>query len=192
MSKTPLPYIAADISSVARSLREQLGEHAPQQEPPSHVALLNMLARAVGKRNFQAFRAASTLVCQLDQRAAPAPAVELAPPAGADRFARLLDAEGRVNRWPIKRRPVQLLILWYIWSKFPARRMYTEREVNAVIKAWETFGDHVLLRRELVELGLLKRTKDGSEYRKVAVKPSPEISAFLRQLQQSADSTTAA
>ena len=43
MPRTFLPYSVDDISALARSLREQL---AARTEPPGHVEMLNMLARA--------------------------------------------------------------------------------------------------------------------------------------------------
>ena len=42
-------------------------------------------------------------------------------------------------------------MLWGLWMRFDARRRYTEREVNEVLKAWHLFGDHCTLRRELVD-----------------------------------------
>ncbi|MFO1340086.1 MAG: hypothetical protein U1F53_17975 [Burkholderiaceae bacterium] len=48
--------------AVRQSLRQQLGEHL-QKTPgaaPSHVQLLNMLARAAGRRSVQALRAQAT------------------------------------------------------------------------------------------------------------------------------------
>lgn len=54
MPKLHVPFATADMSALARSLREQLGklDHAP-----SHVEMLNMLARASGHANFQHLRA---------------------------------------------------------------------------------------------------------------------------------------
>ena len=54
MPRTFLPFAVDDISALARSLRDQL---AARTEPPGHVEMLNMLARAAGDRNFQQFRA---------------------------------------------------------------------------------------------------------------------------------------
>ena len=44
----------ADLSTFAKSLREQIGRLDRQ---PSHVEMLNLLSRAAGFRNFQHFRA---------------------------------------------------------------------------------------------------------------------------------------
>ncbi len=48
------------------------------------------------------------------------------------------------------------------------QRPYAEREVNDVLSAWlasvRAAIDHVTLRRRMVDLGFLKRTRDGSRY----------------------------
>jgi hypothetical protein len=81
----------------------------------------------------------------------------------------LLDAEGRVLRWPSK--AVQkTAVLEYLVTKFDFDRTYNELEVNAVLKAWHVFSDWALLRRELFERGLLDRTANGSSYKRTANK----------------------
>jgi hypothetical protein len=52
-------------------------------------------------------------------------------------------------------------------QKFELGRFYHEREVNEVLKQWHTFSDWPLLRRELVERGLMTRNRDGTNYRRV-------------------------
>ena len=74
-----------------------------------------------------------------------------------------LDAEGRLTLWPSKR-TLQLLALDYLATKLEPRCVYSEKEINALLNSWHTFGDPALLRRELYERGLLNRAKDGSEY----------------------------
>ena len=74
-----------------------------------------------------------------------------------------LDNEGRLILWPSKRE-AQLLALDYLATKFESGKIYSEKEVNALLKIWHTFGDPALLRRELYERGLLNRQKDGAEY----------------------------
>jgi hypothetical protein len=81
---------------------------------------------------------------------------------------RLLDAEGRVLRWPSK--VVQkTAVLEYLATKFEFDTVYTESQVNAILKAWHVFSDWALLRRELFERGLLDRTANGSSYTRVFV-----------------------
>ena len=54
MTRTTLPFVANDVSTLARSLGREL---AKADAVPSHLQLLNMLARATGYQNFQHFRA---------------------------------------------------------------------------------------------------------------------------------------
>ncbi len=77
-------------------------------------------------------------------------------------------------------------MLWGLWLRFDAKRRYSEREVNEVLNTHHAFGDHCLLRRELIELNLLTRTPGGAEYRKVAARPDEEVVALLRALRQRA------
>ena len=140
-------------------------------EPPGHVELLNLIATAAGCRNIQALKAAPP---------APRPA-QVAPPPLSDNARRTLmqfDAEGRLLRWPTKF-TVQRMAMWVLWTRFEAKRPYTEREVNAVLRAANAFGDHVTLRRELVNHRLLTRKSDCSEYRKLAARPDDEVRALL-------------
>jgi len=74
-----------------------------------------------------------------------------------------LDNEGRLLLWPSKR-TLQLIALDDLATRLEPRRVYSEKEINALLNSWHTFGDPALLRRELYERGLLNRSKDGSEY----------------------------
>ena len=58
MSRETLPFVAPDLSAFARSLGAGLKARSTT-EPPGHVELLNLIARAAGHRNFQALKAAS-------------------------------------------------------------------------------------------------------------------------------------
>lgn len=78
-------------------------------------------------------------------------------------IAPFLDADGKIAQMPQKQAK-RLLVLTYLASKFEAGRDYREKEVNALCDAWHTFGDYFLLRRELVDSGLLCREADGSRY----------------------------
>ncbi|PWC57071.1 DUF2087 domain-containing protein [Azospirillum sp. TSO22-1] len=175
MSRTPLPYTTGDISALARSLRAQL---AGRSEPPGHVDLLNMLARATGCRNFQHFRAQATAQTRLEQGPPPSPAVDHVKIL---KIARCFDSAGCLIRWPGKlseRQP----ILWVLWSRFPAGEVMSEPGVNDRLRAHHRFGDHVLLRREMCDLGLLSRTRDGREYRRVESRPPEDVLALLAHL----------
>lgn len=75
-----------------------------------------------------------------------------------------LDEQGRIKVWP-KKHAKKIAVLQYLAEKFDPSRVYTEKEVNALIDQWHTFGDYFLLRRGLVEAHLLTRDAFGREYR---------------------------
>lgn len=176
MSRTPLPYSASDISALARSLRAHL---AGREEPPGHVELLNILAKATGYRNFQHFRAQAAAQDHLAQRITePAPSVDH---LRVVKVARCFDEAGRLARWPAKFGD-QKTCLWVLWSRMPANRVMIEEQVNRLLRDNHRFGDHALLRREMCDLGLLSRTPDGREYRRVERSPPDEELALIRHL----------
>lgn len=80
-----------------------------------------------------------------------------------DILERFLDGEGKIKQLPAKK-DAKLIVLAYLAEKFAAGRDYTEIEVNAIIDSWHTFGDYFLLRRELIDNGLMERTRDGARY----------------------------
>lgn len=178
MSKTPVPFHADDISALARSLKGQL---AARQTPPGHVELLNMLARAAGAKNFQHLRAQAT---------APPPAEAVIPPASppvdaakVERLARYFDAGGRMIRWPSKMSHVEPC-LWVLWSRLPAERVMAEREVGARLNEHHLYGDPALLRRALFDYGLVTRSPDGREYRRIEREPPPLARALMARVRK--------
>lgn len=178
MTREAIPLVVADVAAFARALGRSLEErHATRPEPPGHVELLNLLARAAGRRSWQALRAAASLppAAATGEDAPAAPALTPAARKALTQF----DARGRLVRWPHKF-SVQRLAMWILWTQFDAKRVYTEREVNEIIKLWHTWGDHVTLRRELINHRLLTRKSDGSEYRKLPARPDDEVRWLLR------------
>ena len=174
MSYRAVPLVAADVSQFAKALRGALEQ---RETLPGHVELLNLLARAAGHRNYQSLRAAATATPRLARGADERPAA--APLTPAARKALLqFDRQGRLVRWPHKL-SVQRLCMWVLWTRFEGRRVYAEREVNQLLKAMNTFGDHVTLRRELVNHRLLTRTPDCAEYRKLPARADAEARATL-------------
>ncbi|MEP9353463.1 DUF2087 domain-containing protein [Xanthobacter sp. KR7-65] len=176
MSRTPLPFAAGDVSALARALGRELNA-AP--EKLGHVQLLNVLVRAAGYRNFQHFRAQQAAGAKL--AAAPPPAsapVDLRLVADA---ARHYDGTGRLVRWPSKESR-RILALWVLWSRLPAATTLTEAQINAELRALHLFDDPALLRRAMVDLGLLWRTRDGGAYRRIGQRPPPEALALIRHL----------
>lgn len=74
-----------------------------------------------------------------------------------------LDNEGRLLSYPAKQR-LKILSLFYLASKFEKGRMYSEKEVNQLLKSWHTFGDWAMLRRDLYDKWFLGRESNGSAY----------------------------
>ncbi len=175
MPRDPIPFAVDDLSAFARALARA---HASRESssPPTHVEWLNLLSRAAGHRNFQALRAsrnAPPARVAPEDREPPAPLSE-----HAKRALRLFDTRGRLTQWP-SRLAVQRLAMWILWARFEPKRAYTEKDVNAVLREANTFGDHVTLRRELVNHRLLTRTSDCSEYRKLPARADAEARAVL-------------
>lgn len=175
MSRTALPFSVGDISALAKSLRSRLLE---SETTPGHVELLNLLARSAGCRNFQHFRANTQAQTRLDAPTPPADTVDF---VRVRALARHFDARGRLIRWPSKR-SLQLLCLWALWAAIAPRQAYGEYEITQRLAQCHLFGDAALLRRELCDQGLLQRTPDCREYRRVECRPPAEALALIRHL----------
>jgi len=176
MSRPQIPLQVDDVSSLARALRAQL---LTRDGVPGHVELLNILARAAGRRNFQTLRAEAAV----GAAAAPTPQQNEPPVEPVDsrtleRVRRCFGPEGRLERWPSKRGD-QVLALWALWSKLPSKVVLTEQEISQRLKGLHDFGDHALLRRELFNAGLVHRTSDCREYRRVEQPPSADAAALI-------------
>ncbi|KHK04180.1 hypothetical protein NY78_0624 [Desulfovibrio sp. TomC] len=149
------------------------------------MELLNILAKSAGCRNFQHFRANAKAREQLAQLPTMPPPLQA--PVDFVRVKRLLrhfDQAGRLIRWPAKHSEQQPC-LWLLWSRIPGRRILNEREVNESLNAQHSFGDPALLRRQLCDSGLLVRTPDCREYRRVEGRPTPLGLELIRQLARS-------
>jgi hypothetical protein len=72
-----------------------------------------------------------------------------------------LNPDGSIKQIP--QQPAKLrVILDYIINAFTPEAVYTEKEVNLIIKRFNP--DVSGLRRDLVDAGMLKRERDGSKY----------------------------
>ncbi len=189
MTKELFALQIADVSAFARTLGQALQQrHDSRPTPPGQVELLNLIARTQGQRNWAALRLA------LRERPmapplATAKASTLAPQARADvpplpltdnarKALGQFDQRGRLMRWPVKY-SVQKLVMWVLWTRFDAKRSYTEAEVNAILKAANLFFDHATLRRELINHKLMSRQSDCTDYRKLPARPDDEARALL-------------
>ncbi|WP_380053454.1 DUF2087 domain-containing protein [Falsihalocynthiibacter sp. SS001] len=174
MTKQTYPLFSDDISAFSRVLAEQLNQ---ADGTPSHLSLMNMVARAAGYQNFQHLRATSEAE---ERMRAPA----LAPSVDqkfVEKTLRLFDSEGRMIRWPTKRRQ-QDACTWAIWAQLPARVVMQEPEVNTHLNAEHHFEDPAILRRMMVSLGMMSRNNDGSDYQRCEVAPPPDAKAIIRLL----------
>lgn len=164
MPREALPLFISDLSDFTKKLRHGL---AAEPETPSHLALMGLIARSAGHANFQELKAST-----------PPPAK---PDPSSAKALRIFDAEGRMTRWPTGQK-VQWLCLWPFWTMIPPRQQMSEKEINAILKAGNLFGDHVVLRRYLVDYGLVRRARDCSVYERIEQSPPPEALAFLAAL----------
>jgi len=69
--------------------------------------------------------------------------------------------EEKLSRFP-KKQKHKIIILRNILSRFSVKDIYTEKEINKILKT--AYGDYVTLRRYLIEYGFLDRKPDGSQY----------------------------
>jgi hypothetical protein len=69
---------------------------------------------------------------------------------------------GVMTIFPAKRKK-QLVLLRWLATLFEADKLYTEPEVNTVLKRVYT-EDFVTLRRDLVDMGYLRRERGGGKY----------------------------
>ncbi len=163
MSRDVTPLYIDDLSSFTKSLRHSLSE---QETTPTHAALMNIIAKAAGARNYQHLKSKSPT-----------------PQASADvtRALRYFDEAGLMTQWPANTK-IQGLCLWPFWARLAPRQSMNEKEINAVLKAGCGFGDHVLMRRSLIDHGLVTRETDGSAYLRVEQTPSTDALAMIRSL----------
>lgn len=87
-----------------------------------------------------------------------------------------LDDEGRVTALPAKRKK-QMLAYFWIANRLPEDGVWNERALNAALNDLHTFGDPAIIRRTLVDLGVLDRDPFGTRY--TLVLPLPSLDAFL-------------
>ena len=162
MSKETIPYTSTDISALAKSLRKQL---AACDSFPTHVEMLNILAKANGYRNFQHLKGEAPHLTEKPRQ------LEVVIPRKLRPF---MTEDYVLHAWPVKF-AIQKLCFWFFACRFQYQQRYTEREVNEVIKQFISFGDFALLRRELCNHKLLKRTDDGRHYWRAAAAPPDEL-----------------
>ncbi|MCV6584664.1 MAG: DUF2087 domain-containing protein [Marinibacterium sp.] len=169
MPRQDVPLYIADLSGFTKSLRKSLSQTVSETDAlPGHQAMMGLVARAAGHRNIQTLRAAQ-----------PAPPVK--PSRALKRARQVFDAQGRMIRWP-SQTAVQGLCCWVFWARLPARQDLSEPQVNDILRDGNLFGDHVQLRRGLVEHKLVTRTVDGRIYRRLEQAPPPDARDLIRTI----------
>lgn len=171
MTRAAIPLTIPDLSAFARALRLRL---APLKTLPGHEEMLSHLAAAAGYRNWQHLVAVS----------APVPAPPPPDPGAlrrAERARHVFDEAGRMKHWP-GQTALQELCLWVLWSRLPAAQDLSDPEINDFLKGANLFGDHVLLRRSLIDHRLVARSADNRVYRRIEQPPPPEALALIRAL----------
>ncbi|WP_400164413.1 DUF2087 domain-containing protein [Brevibacillus sp. TJ4] len=69
--------------------------------------------------------------------------------------------DGRLAKFPLKQKQ-KLIVLREIAKRIESDRVYTEKEINEVLKA--VYEDYVTIRRYLIDYGFIDRKPDGSQY----------------------------
>lgn len=69
----------------------------------------------------------------------------------------------QIKYWPSKHKD-KLLVLTFLSTFFETNKVYSEKEVNDIIRDHHLFNDHTMLRRGLIDYKLLTRTQNGKEY----------------------------
>lgn len=97
---------------------------------------------------------------------------ERSRPAVPEEGRRFVNSEGQVTGWPAKNQRARRALLDYLIEFFEPERVYSEKEVNAILWRNVTFEDYVTLRRTLCDLRLLKRERNGASYWRDSAKDS--------------------
>ena len=77
-------------------------------------------------------------------------------------LATFLNADGTIRQIPLQEPAKLAVLLNYLIEAFTPGAIYTEKEVNVIIRRFNV--DVSGLRRDLVDAGLLARERDGSKY----------------------------
>lgn len=150
--------VAALANRDARTAYGQivLGEEvlAGAKEQRRHRAIAILLeAGLVERRGSNAYQASETIFHDLLSQQP-----KRQPKTGVDRFLRL----GRIDRYPASAADRRELLAWIVGEAIQPGEDLTERQVNERLLSYT--DDVVLLRRYLVDFGLLERTASGSSY----------------------------
>lgn len=121
----------------------------------------------VNERGLDRFKQMAAEIEQSQPKAEPAAAdyewiQALGWSAADQRVLREHTQGGQLTHLPTKRKKMLVIIHW-LATLFAPERLYSEAEVNEVLKAVYA-EDYVSLRRDLVDLGYLRRERGGGKY----------------------------
>lgn len=69
--------------------------------------------------------------------------------------------DGKLDVFPSKKKR-KLIVLENIVNRFNLDRIYSEKEVNEILKP--TYTDFAIIRRSLIDYGFMERNQDCTEY----------------------------
>lgn len=121
----------------------------------------------VNQVGLKKFKTLATEIEQLPRTVEEAPAandwiLELGWPKEDQQVLREHTSGGRITSLPSKQKKTIVILRW-LATLFEPERMYSESEVNAVLKSvYEQ--DFISLRRDLVDFGYLRRERGGGKY----------------------------
>ncbi len=160
-----IAHLAGSQGNVSRHLKQLAGAGFVRErragdanklytyDPAGLKRLQFVMRNLLSSHNAQAAGSEAADVAQLSQVRADAP----------PELRGLLDKQGRITRWASKLKE-QAVMLEYLIAKFEPERGYTEAQVNELLQRWYLDADFVLVRRSMIDAGLLHRTKDGARY----------------------------
>jgi len=74
-----------------------------------------------------------------------------------------LDEKERLKAFPSKRK-MKIYSLFYLSGKIEKGKVYTETEINDLLREWHTFNDPATLRREMYNCRILNRDPHNMTY----------------------------
>ncbi len=147
--------VLAQKPALAQEIAETLGMHP--DDMLRYLALLAQSGVIIEQGNLWAI---NTQHQSAGARAVYAPAPDLSEKSRKVLVA-YLNADGTIKQLPGKMSKLQI-ILDYLVEAFTPGAIYTEKEVNMIIRRFHL--DTAGLRRDLIDRGMLQRKSDGSQY----------------------------
>lgn len=166
MTKEIFPFGVPDISALAKNIKKEIETNTT----PSHLEILNILARGAGFKNFQHFRASQN----------PAVAVVAVNHSqdALKKITKYFDNNLVLQRFPGKESHRELC-MWFFWSRIPQAAKFNEIAFSKFLNGLHAFGDAAMIRRYLIEYGFVSRSRDGSDYQRIELEVPSEVQAIV-------------